>query len=262
MKLFGSLLLLLSIAATPAFAQEASADVDVAVEAASSIPSYAKIPSNAKSSGDLAGNSHWFWSHDSGTPGSAVASSHYPESSPSVDGKSREFYMSYTDKGGTRFSLTFDHNADVTHFVYDSYVYIENPSALANLELDMNQVMRNGKTVIYAFQCSGNTGAWEYSTISGNHPHWHSTGLACSPKKWTAKKWHHIQIASHRNSSGVVTYDWVSFDGSYKKVDKSGNGAISLHWAEGVLNLNFQLDGSEERGSVKMYADKLIIRYW
>src|ERR1700722_19963218 len=64
MKLFGSALILLTIAATPAFAQEASADVEVE---AAPIPSYASIPSNAKSSGDLAGNSHWIWSHDSGT---------------------------------------------------------------------------------------------------------------------------------------------------------------------------------------------------
>src|ERR1700722_20936650 len=57
MKLFGTALILLSIAATPAFAQEASPDVEA--EATSSIPSYASIPSNAKSSGDLTANSHW-----------------------------------------------------------------------------------------------------------------------------------------------------------------------------------------------------------
>ena len=96
----------------------------------------------------------------------------------------------------------------------------------------------------------------------GRSPHWHSTGLACSPKKWSANTWHHIQIASHRNSSGEVFYDWVNLDGDYKQVNKSGNGAVDLHWSIGDLNLNFQLDGAESRGSVKMYSDKLTIFYW
>jgi hypothetical protein len=248
MKITGYAVLMFSIAAAPAFAE--------------SVPSFATIPPNAQSSGDLSASSHWTWTHDSGTPGSAVGSTDYPVKSPSLDGKSREFYVSYSDKGGERYSLTFDHNTEVTHFVYDTYVYLDDPAQLANLELDMNQVMADGKTVIFAFQCSSYGGTWEYSTISGNSPHWHSSGLACNPKKWSAKTWHHIQIASHRNSSGDVTYDWVNLDGTYKEVNKGGNGAVDLHWAAGDLNLNFQLDGATDRGSIQIYADELTIRYW
>ncbi len=244
MKIFGYAVLMFSMVAAPAFAEDFA------------------IPKDAQSSGDLTGSSHWTWSHDSATPGNSTASSHYPESSPSIDGKSREFAFSYSNKGGERFSLTFDHNTQVTHFLYDTYVWIENPSEMANLELDMNQVVSDGKTVIYAFQCSGNSGQWEYSTVEGNHPHWHTTGLACSPRKWTAQKWHHIQIAYHRNNSGDVTYDWVGLDGVNKKVNKTGYSALSLHWSPGDLNLNFQIDGDSSRGSVKIYADKLTIFYW
>jgi hypothetical protein len=244
MKIFGYAFLLFSIAAAPAFASDFS------------------IPKDAHAYGDLVGESHWTWTHDAKTPGSSVASSHYPEGSPSLDGKAREFSFSYSNKGGERFSLTFGHDTEYTHFVYDTYVYLEDPSQLANLELDMNQVISDGKTVIYAFQCSGNSGTWEYSTIESNSPHWHSSGLHCNPRDFTAKKWHHIQIASHRNSSGDVTYDWVGLDGDNKEVNKGGNGAISLHWSPGDLNLNFQMDGDSERGSVTIYADKLTIYAW
>jgi hypothetical protein len=243
MKIVGYTILLFSIAAAPVFASDFS------------------IPSNAKSSGDLVGSSHWTWTHDAKTPGGSVASSHYPESSPSLDGKAREFYFSFSDKGGERFSLSFAKDAEATHFVYDTYVYIDDPSQLANLELDINQVISDGKTVIFAFQCSMYSGGtWEYATISGS-PHWHPTGLACNPRSWAANKWHHIQIASHR-SGGDVTFDWVNFDGDYKAVNKGGNGALDLHWSPGDLILNFQLDGATDRGSVKMYADKLVIYYW
>src|ERR1700722_6796095 len=250
MKYFGYAILFSSLAAAHTFAAHAS-----------SIPAFAAIPTNAHSSGDLSTSGHWEWSHDSGTPGSSVGSSQYPVGNPSLDGKAREYYVSYSDKAGERFSLSFAHDSEATHFVYDTYVYIDDPAQVGNLENDMNQVMANGKTVIYGFQCSAYSGTWEYSLISGG-PHWHSTGLACSPKKWTPYKWHHVQIASHRNSSGDVTYDWVNLDGDYKQVNKGGNGAENLHWAVGDLILNFQLDGAESRGSVKMYTDKLTIFYW
>jgi hypothetical protein len=265
MKLLGYAVLMFSMAAAPVFAQDLldPQGAALAPQEASGVPSYASIPSNAKSSGDLTASSHWIWGHDSGTPGSATGSSHYPESSPSLDGKSREFNMSYSNKGGVRFSITFDHNTQVTHFVYDTYVYITDPAGLSNLELDMNQVISNGKTVILSFQCSGNAGQWEYGLIKGKSPKWQHSGIACNPKNWAAKKWHHIQIASQRSSSGNVTYDWVNLDGSYHQLKgATGDGALSLHWAAGDLNLNFQLDGSESRGSVTMYADKLNIYYW
>jgi hypothetical protein len=243
MKILGYAFLMFSMTAAPAFAAGLS------------------IPGDAKSSGDLSESSHWTWSHDAKTPGSAVASSHYPISSPSLDGHAREFSMSYSDKGGERFSLTFGHNSEVTHFVYDTYVYVNDASQLANLEMDVNQVVSNGRTVIFAFQCSGNSGRWEYSTIENNAPHWHTTGLACNPRSWKSKVWHHIQIASHREGDNV-TYDGVSFDGDYKAVDKGGAGSLDLHWGAADLNLNFQLDGADSRGEVVMYQDKLTIYFW
>jgi hypothetical protein len=229
-----------------------------------SAPSAHAIPSDATSSGDLSASTHWTWGHDAATPGEAVGSSEFPVASPSLDGESREFYVTYSQKGGERFSLSFAHDPEATHFVYDAYVYIEDPAQLANLEMDVNQVMSNGETVIYAFQCSSYSEAWEFSTIANNSPHWHSSGLPCSPKNWAANTWHHVQIASHRSSAGVVTYDWVNLDGNYQEIDNAtGNGAVALHWAAGVLNLNFQLDGSSETsGSIRIYADKLTIYYW
>ncbi len=79
----------------------------------------------------------------------------YPIASPSLDGLAREFSMSYSEKGGERFSLDFGTDTESTHFVYDTYVDIVNPAQLANLELDVNQVMANGKTVIYRLPVLG-----------------------------------------------------------------------------------------------------------
>jgi hypothetical protein len=230
------------------------------------MPAFAQftIPSYAISSGDLSGSSGWFWSHDTGTKGSSVGSSQYPIASPSLDGLAREFSVSYSENAGERFSLDFGTDTVSTHFVYDTYVYIVNPSQLANLELDVNQVMANGKTVIFAFQCSGYSKTWEYNTLSGTTPKWHSTGLPCSPETWTANTWHHVQIASQRDSTGHVTYDWVGLDGTYNAIhNATGKGEVDLGWAPGALNLNFQVDGSNPNSSsVRIYADQLTIYRW
>jgi hypothetical protein len=245
MKFLGYASLALFLAAVPAFAQFT-------------------IPPNAISSGNLSGSSRWFWSHDAGTRGSSVGTSQYPIASPSLDGLAREFSVSYSEKAGERFSLDFGTDTVSTHFVYDTYVYIVNPSQLANLELDVNQVMANGKTVIFAFQCSGNSKTWEYNTLNGTHPVWHSTGLSCNPETWTANTWHHVQIASQRDSTGHVTYDWVGLDGTYHAIhNATGKGEVDLGWAPGALNLNFQVDGSNPNSSsVQIYADQLTIYRW
>jgi hypothetical protein len=241
----------------------AAGPLTVTVTESSDPPSH-EIPPDATSSGDLSASTHWTWSHDAATPGQAAGLSEYPIASPALDGKSRAFYMAYSQKGGERFSLTFGNDTEPTHFVYDVYVYVDDPSQLANLEMDVNQVMANGETVIYAFQCSSYAEAWEFSTVEKKNPHWHSTHLPCNPKKWAANTWHHVQIASHRSSTGAVTYDWVNLDGNYQDITNAvGNGAVALGWPAGVLNLNFQLDGSSDfNGSVKAFADKLTIYYW
>lgn len=222
------------------------------------------IPSNAVSSGTLDGARRWKWNHDPGTPGSSIGSSEYPVAGLSSDDSAHKFTVTYSQHGGEIYHLSFARDTAVTHFVYDTYLYIVDPSQLQNVELDMNQVMADGRTVIFGTQCASGTGTWEFTTASNNHPHWHASNVPCNPKAWAAKTWHHIQIASHRDAAGVVTYDWVNVDETFTGFQNaSGPSALSLGWAGGDLLLNFQLDGaSANSGSITAYTDKLTIYRW
>ncbi len=228
------------------------------------VSAFGQIPSNAVSSGPLNGVSGWTWTHDTGTPGTSTGSSSYPVTNPSLDSRSREFYVSYYDHGGERYHLGVAYDTVATHFVYDTYVYVEDPSQLANLELDLNQVMADGRTVFLATQCSGYSKTWEYTYVTSNQTHWHTSNIACSPKTWTAKTWHHVQIAVHRDSSGVVTHDWIGFDGNIQHFNNAtGYATKSLGWAKGHVTLNVQPDGaSVYNGSIKLYLDKLQVFRW
>jgi hypothetical protein len=219
------------------------------------------IPSYAISSATLDGK-QWAGEKDSGTPGSAHGSSVYPSTISYYD-NARKFYMTYSARAGYRWHYSFAKSTTATHFVYDTYVYITDPSQLANLELDMNQVMSNGKTVIFGMQCSTYSKTWEY-TVSSGGSHWKSSNVGCNPRTWAAKTWHHVQIASHRDSTGYVTYDWVNLDGAHHVFSNAkGNSARSMGWSRGTLLLNFQLDGyNHGSGSITAYIHKLTVFRW
>ena len=221
----------------------------------------------SNSSGNLVSASNWKGEHDLGTPGSASGSTRYPVAMAGVS-NTRNFSVDYAARGGERYSISFGHDALATHFVYDASVYIEDPTQIANLEMDMNQVTANGQTVIYGTQCSGYSKTWEYTTgtvTNGqSHPRWVSSNLACDPSTWEANTWHHVQIASSRNSSGVVSYDWVNLDGVNGTFKNAvGPSSFGLGWPAGDLLLNFQLDGaSKANGTIVAYLEEMTIYRW
>jgi hypothetical protein len=118
------------------------------------------IPSDAIVSANLDVATTWPYSQDAGTPGSARGSTVYPATTPSGD-DAREFYMTYSSRGGERWHISFAKDANATHFVYDTYLYFTDPSQVANTQLDMNQVLADGRTVIFGTQCSSYSETWE-----------------------------------------------------------------------------------------------------
>jgi hypothetical protein len=216
------------------------------------------------SSGDLTSSSHWVWNHDPGTPGTSVGSSYYAVKSPSVDGTAREMAVSYANHGGEIYHMDWGTDTAATHFIYDTYIFIESPDQVANLELDMNQVMSNGETVLLGTQCSSYSKTWDYTYVSSGHPHWHSSNLSCNPRTWKANTWHHVQIATHRDNNGVVTHDWVALDGDKRYFSNAvGFSGLYLNWRKGALVLNLQFDGTYPgSGYIKSYIDKMFVSRW
>ena len=221
------------------------------------------IPSYAVSSGDLDGSGSWAEGHDGGTPGESRGSMVYPASTPLYD-DARKFYMTYSDRAGERWSLSFAKDAKATYFVFDTYVYFPNPSEVLNLELDMNQVMPNGETVILGTQCSSVTGTWESAYTSGKYDHWLSSNIKCNPKDWKANEWHHVQIGLHHDDNGVVTHDWVNLDGAHSVFEGAvRESAHFLGWAAGGIDVQYQIEGaSSGSGSVTSYIHKMTVYRW
>jgi len=183
-----------------------------------------------------------------------------------LNNRSREFGYWYTNYGGELFYAWFPDDLVATHFIYDAQVYPKNLGQTAVVEMDLNQVMSNGQTVIFGFQCDGWTKTWDYTVNAGTPTApidtWiHSTATCTAPSAWTSG-WHHIQIAYQRDAYGNVKYTQVGFDGVVQDMtNATGNSAFALGW-EKVLLTNFQLDGNGASGAGNAIIDNLTLYKW
>ncbi len=185
---------------------------------------------------------------------------------PSLSGKAREFVTQFTNYGDELYWVVFGDNTAVTNFLYDGWVYVARPSSdIGNIELDTNQVMSNGQTVIYGFQCDGYSGTWDYTANEGTpadySDQWLHSPFPCNPRNWSTDTWHHVQITYSRDEYGNVTYQSVWFDGVEEDVYDTVPSSFALGWAT-VLLTNFEIDGYGAGGSSTVYLDKLTISCW
>ena len=228
-------------------------------------PSAPTIPSNATKQTEIQVMPDWRIKHDPGTPGSSSGAISIV-SDPSLSGQANRFVTSFADGGGELYSLTYGTDANSHNIVYDAQVWIEDGSTIANLEMDTNQVIPDGDTVIYAFQCSGYSGVWEYSSNAGTPSNpvvkWLKSNATCNPATWTPSAWHHVQISYSRDNAGNVTYQSVWLDGAEQDINQTVNSAFTLGWAPGTLVTNFQIDGIGSSGWSTVYLDNLTSYRW
>jgi hypothetical protein len=248
-----------AVAVAPGYANSNLASADYVIKIGPS------IPSNAISVPKVQFLPNWKMNHDPGTQGSSVGAMTLV-SDPSLSGEAAKFASSFTNWGGEIYSKSYAKDPDATNFLYDAEVWIEAGSAVGNLEMDNNQVIANGDTVIYAFQCAGDSGTWDYSSNVGTRAapivKWLHSNQLCNPANWTTNVWHHVQITYSRDAVGNVTYKSVWLDGVEAQINKTVPSAFSLGWAAGILMTNFQVDGVGAGGSSTLYLDNLTFFRW
>jgi hypothetical protein len=167
----------------------------------------------------------------------------------------RNFHVEYTGKySGHRFSLWCADDADSTNWCYDLEIRLTDPSEVHNMELDVNQVLDDGRTVIFDCQCIPS--GWEVDC-------WRPTRAKGSPQQW-GNGWHHVRIFWSRSADGNVT-NWhgVELDGVWRNFNyPPGNRALDLSWDEKRIVINFQLGSAKNSGVMDAYARNIQIWRW
>jgi hypothetical protein len=239
-------------------------DVDITIEA-SPISALLSIPADAISVSSIQSLSSWLGLNDSSAGGSSNGQM-YVVGSPSLSGHSREFVTNFQNAGDERFYTSFGDDTTSTNFLYDAYLYLNSSSQkIANIEMDLNQVMPNGQTAIFGFQCDGYSSTWDYTENAGSPSNpvdvWVHSRQYCNPRTWSINVWHHVQISYSRNSSGQVTYNAVYLDNLQMPIHATVPSAFALGWAPTLLT-NFQIDGLGSSGSATVFLDDLTVYRW
>ncbi len=223
-------------------------------------------PSDATSLGNLQASTSWTAVHDGGGAGSSSGWSGLT-SSPSRTGSARHFATSYSNYGDERYMASFGDDIYSHNFVYDAWVYIQDTAlGVANVEMDLNQVIGNGWTVIMGFQCDGWSGTWDYTANEGSatspNDQWIHSWAKCNPRNWGVNAWHHVQISMSRDDYGNVTYQSVTLDGATQTLNARVFSGFALGWGQTILT-NFQVDGGTgySYGS-NVYLDDLTVSRW
>lgn len=243
--------------------QGASCVTDVSITVAAG----AGVPSNAISVyGIQKSNYYWHGIQDTATGNGISSGSMSMTSSPTISGYTRKFSMSYRNSAGERYWTSFGADTSAHNFLYDVQVFVDSTASdIANIEMDMNQVIANGQTIIYGFQCDGYTNTWDYTRNAGSPGYpvdeWVHSSVPCNPQNWARNTWHHIQIAYSRDDSGNVTYKYVTFDGVQKNLNETVPSAFALGWSSTLLT-NFQVDGLGGYGATNVYVDKMSVTRW
>ncbi len=225
------------------------------------------VPSNAISVSNIQAYGNWVAVYDSGTNGGGATGATVMTGSPSLSGNALELYTTYTYYGGERYYASFGDDTTSQNFVYDGWVYLDNSSgSIANLEMDTNQVMANGQTVIFGFQCDGWNGTWDYTENAGTPTdpidHWVISNAPCNVRTWAQNAWHHVQVSYSRDDYGNVTYQSVWLDGNQQQINATVPSAFALGWGPTIVT-NFQVD-SDAPGwsSSNIFLDDLTISRW
>jgi hypothetical protein len=246
--------------------QGASCETKRAVTVTSSTaPAGPVVPPNAIKVSSLQALSNWTAVSDTAGTGTSSGTMSVV-SSPSLSGHAREFATNFSNSGDELYFVTFGDDTVSTNFLYDGWVYPASPSSdIVNLEMDMNQVMANGQTVIFGVQCDGYSGTWDYTANEGTAQNpsdrWLHSNAACKMSNWTTNTWHHIQISYSRDNAGNVTYQAVWLDGVEQPLNVTVPSAFALGWAPTLLT-NFEVDGLGSSGSSTVYLDNLTVYRW
>jgi hypothetical protein len=223
----------------------------------------AVTPSNVAVVTNIQRMNEWNWleRNDAVVGGTSTGSTTF-----SNYGFTRQFHTTYTNWGAELYYVSFGSDTTATNFMYDAWVTIQsNVTNVDNLEMDMNQVIANGQTVIFGFQCDGNANTWDYTTNSGSPQNpvdeWVHSTIPCNVNRWSVGTWHHVQISYSRDDSGNVTYHAVALDGSVSNINATVPSSFALGWTPSLLT-NFEVDGRGASGSSDVYLNDLSVYRW
>ncbi len=228
-----------------------------------STSSPAPAPSTATLTSDIQTFSGWESCGSCAGPGGKGATVPYGMNqgikNPSMDSKATQFWLGGTKAAPYSNALWFKRlpgSETATHFIYDFYFYITNPSVAQGLEFDVFY-SRDGLKNYFLTECDSRgkyAGTWQVSNATIDQ--WQHTGYPC---KVNANSWNHVTLEFYRTPSGMTHFVSATMNGNTVNfnVEYPPEKVNSFE-----MNTAVQLDGDEKQDNYSIYVDKMSLKYW
>ncbi len=179
------------------------------------------------------------------------------QSSPSMSGASREFFVGGTGWSSALWYKVLPKNNSVTHFRWEFYVYFDSTSAAHawSAEYDFWQSI-SGKEFMIGSQCDFGDGFWDIWSSKDNR--WISTGIRCP--RFTPNAWHHIQWDLERVSSYQYRYNILVVDGQAHNLNRVFE-VNPVSWPDRI-GVQWQLDQDKSGTPLHQWIDNVRLSIW
>lgn len=177
--------------------------------------------------------------------------------SPSLDGLAAQFsFLSGTASWGQALwwkYLTADNNA--THFVYDLYFYMNNPTAAQALEFGVSQ-STGGNRYEFATQCAmQESHTWRvWDPVNQG---WSSTAAPCTAP--AANTWNHLIWEFEHDANQQVVFTAVTLNGTRSVVNMSMSHQSD---SSSGIDVSFQMDARSGPTLYSVWLDKVTLSFW
>ena len=177
--------------------------------------------------------------------------------SPSKSGSSLQVYVDGLPWTNALFIDTMGGTSSATHFLWDSWVYLDSTTAASvwSSEFDLWQTL-GGKEFMIGSQCDFGDGYWDTWDSANNR--WIENGIPCP--RWAANTWHHVQWYVERISSTQYRYDTLVVDGhgyGFNQIYK----ANPIAWPDAV-GIQYQLDQGPSGAPAQEWIDNVKLTTW
>lgn len=200
------------------------------------------------------------WADCSDCAGGAVTSNYWTapfQSSPSMSGSSREFFIGGQGWSDVLWYKKLGANNSAAHFLWDFYVYFDPASAAGvwSAEYDLWQSI-GGMEFMIGSQCDFGNGYWD--TWDSKNNRWVTTSVKCP--RFAPSTWHHIQWYVERISSTQYRYNVLVIDNQAYTLNQVFE-ANPTNWQDGT-GVQWQLDQNAAGTPLHEWIDNVKLSIW
>jgi hypothetical protein len=197
--------------------------------------------------------------------GDAVSTMTENLSSPVPVSGSGNTVAHFTIGGPTSYSTElytkyFAGGSNVSHFIYDLYIMVDDSTRPQALEFDVNQTFGNNRWVFGTecnFRGSGQPiGEWDvWDGING----WQPQNIPCDPAQFPPNQWVHL-VWQFERVGNQVHYISVTIGNHTYPLDKFYN--FQPDWFGQDIDVAFQMDGNFAQQPYNVWLDQVTLRAW